>query len=185
MLRIRLRRVGKKGNPSYRIVVADSAAPRDGKYLEWIGNYDPMANPPTISLKEERAVKWLGEGAQPSDAVKRILDKVGILERTLKFRTTASSSETETAPTSATMVRASVVELSGAVEDEVSADETPEKPPVGEESRDVPVEDVPDRPTDEATAAETISDEPPGDEAAAEVPSEPPEEAPDDEATEE
>ena len=95
MLRIRLRRVGKKGKPSYRIVVAQSTAPRDGSYVEWIGNYDPMADPPAISLKEDRAVKWLEQGAQPSDAVKRILDKTGILQRTPVFRTVTSSSPVE------------------------------------------------------------------------------------------
>lgn len=78
MLRIRLRRVGKKRRPSYRIVVAEARSPRDGAYLEWIGNYDPMTDPPTTSLKVDRAVQWLSQGAQPSDAVRRILDKNGI-----------------------------------------------------------------------------------------------------------
>ena len=73
MLRIRLRRVGKKGKPSYRIVVAEATAPRDGAYLEWIGNYDPMTDPPAVSLKRDRADEWLSRGAQPSDAVRRIL----------------------------------------------------------------------------------------------------------------
>jgi small subunit ribosomal protein S16 len=127
MLRIRLRRVGKKGHPSYRIVVADSAAPRDGKYLEWIGNYDPMKDPPAISLKEDRAARWLGEGAQPSDAVKRILDKSGILDRAPSFGTAAGSSTTEAVPTSATMVRTEAVSQSdtvqATVEDETSTTE--------------------------------------------------------------
>jgi small subunit ribosomal protein S16 len=81
MLRIRLRRVGKKGKPSYRIVVAESSAPRDGAYVEWIGTYDPMADPPAITLKEDRAIQWLKNGAQPSDAVRRILDRDGVLEK--------------------------------------------------------------------------------------------------------
>ena len=55
MLRIRLRRVGKKGNPSYRIVVADSRAPRDGAFVEWIGNYDPMTEPPTATIKDQNS----------------------------------------------------------------------------------------------------------------------------------
>ncbi|MCI0859893.1 MAG: 30S ribosomal protein S16, partial [Chloroflexi bacterium] len=63
MLRIRLRRVGKKGHPSYRIVVAESSAPRDGAYVEWIGNYDPMTNPPAVTLKADRAAEWLSKGA--------------------------------------------------------------------------------------------------------------------------
>ena len=93
MLRIRLRRVGKKGKPSYRIVVADANAPRDGAYVEWIGNYDPMADPPAITLKRDRAVQWLSQGAQPSDAVRRILDRDGILVRTPKFRAHPEVSE--------------------------------------------------------------------------------------------
>jgi small subunit ribosomal protein S16 len=81
MLRIRLRRVGKKGNPSYRIVVADSTAPRDGAYIDWIGQYDPMADPPTIKVQQDQAIEWLRKGAQPSDAVRRIFDRDGIYSR--------------------------------------------------------------------------------------------------------
>ena len=81
MLRIRLRRVGKKGHPSYRIVVADSRAPRDGAYVEWIGQYDPMTDPPSVTLKEDRAIAWLKQGAQPSAAVKRILERDGVYDR--------------------------------------------------------------------------------------------------------
>ena len=77
MLRIRLRRVGKKGAPAYRIVVADSAAPRDGKYIEWIGQYDPKVDPPAITIKKDRAEEWIRRGAQPSEAVRRILEKDG------------------------------------------------------------------------------------------------------------
>ena len=77
MLRIRLSRVGKKGRPAYRIVVAEAKAPRDGAYLEWIGTYDPMQNPPAITLKRDRAEHWLSVGAQASEAVQRIIDKVG------------------------------------------------------------------------------------------------------------
>lgn len=81
MLRIRLRRVGKKGKPSYRIVVAEASSPRDGAYVEWIGQYDPMADPPAVTLKSDRAVEWLSKGAQPSDAVKRIFDWDGIYNK--------------------------------------------------------------------------------------------------------
>ena len=77
MLRIRLSRVGKKGHPAYRIVVAEAKSPRDGAYLEWIGTYDPMQNPPAITLKHDRAQHWLSVGAQASDPVRRILEKVG------------------------------------------------------------------------------------------------------------
>lgn len=79
MLRIRLSRVGKKGKPAYRIVVAEAKSPRDGSYLEWIGTYDPMQDPPAITLKQDRALHWLRLGAQASDPVQRILDKNGVL----------------------------------------------------------------------------------------------------------
>ena len=79
MLRIRLARVGKKKRPAYRIVVAEAKSPRDGAYLEWIGTYDPMQNPPAITLKQDRARHWLSLGAQASDPVQRILDKNGVL----------------------------------------------------------------------------------------------------------
>ena len=84
MLRIRLRRVGKKGSPSYRIVVADARAPRDGAYVEWIGNYDPLQDPPKVTLKEDQAVHWLLKGAQPSEAVQRIFKWNGIYEKANK-----------------------------------------------------------------------------------------------------
>ena len=95
MIRIRLARVGKKGRPSYRIVVADVAAPRDGSYLEWIGNYDPMADPPTVTLKNERASHWLSMGAVPSDAVARIMDRNGLMERNHTFKTATKKSGEE------------------------------------------------------------------------------------------
>ena len=72
MLRIRLRRVGKKKHPSYRIVVADSRSPRDGAFVERIGHYDPLVDPPAITLDKDRAIQWLQKGAQPSEAVQRI-----------------------------------------------------------------------------------------------------------------
>ena len=81
MLRIRLRRVGKKHRPSYRIVVADSRMPRDGGYVEWIGNYDPLVDPPKVTLNEEKAVAWLQKGAQPSEPVQRIFRWKEIYEK--------------------------------------------------------------------------------------------------------
>ena len=81
MVRIRLRRVGRKRQPSYRIVVADSRSPRDGRYIEIIGFYNPRTQPSTMQVDEGRALYWLQNGAQPSDAVRRILDKLGTLGR--------------------------------------------------------------------------------------------------------
>ncbi|MBN1176620.1 MAG: 30S ribosomal protein S16 [Dehalococcoidales bacterium] len=81
MLRIRLRRVGAKKKPSYRLVVADVRAPRDGAFVETIGHYDPMTEPETIVIKEERALHWLSQGAKPSDTSARLLGKAGILDK--------------------------------------------------------------------------------------------------------
>jgi len=79
VLRIRLRRVGKKKAPAYRIVVADSRAPRDGAFVEVIGLYDPLTDPSTVRLDEEKVRAWMAKGAQPSDTVARILRRQGIL----------------------------------------------------------------------------------------------------------
>lgn len=81
MLRIRLRRVGKKGRPYYRIVVTEKRNPRDGAYIDGIGHYDPMADPPAVTLDENRAVDWLRKGAQPSDPVRRIFERNDIFSR--------------------------------------------------------------------------------------------------------
>jgi small subunit ribosomal protein S16 len=79
-VRIRLRRVGKKKQPQYRLVVADSRAPRDGAFIETIGTYNPLTQPATITLKEDRAKEWLSKGAIPSDRAVRILASQGIIE---------------------------------------------------------------------------------------------------------
>lgn len=81
MVKIRLSRVGRKKKPSYRVVVADSRAPRDGAFIEIIGHYDPLVDPPAVTIDEEKALKWLRQGAQPTEAVARLLDKLGIPER--------------------------------------------------------------------------------------------------------
>ena len=79
-VRIRLRRVGKKKQPQYRLVVADSRAPRDGAFIETIGTYNPLTQPATITLKEDRAKEWLAKGAIPSDRAVRILASQGVME---------------------------------------------------------------------------------------------------------
>ena len=76
MLRIRLRRVGAKKQPSYRIVVADSRAARDGAFVEQLGHYNPLTDPPTVTIDEEKARDWIRKGAQPSEAVARILKRL-------------------------------------------------------------------------------------------------------------
>lgn len=75
MVKIRLQRVGKKKAPFYHVVVADSRAPRDGKIVEQIGTYDPMTDPATIVLDNEKVEKWIKNGAKPTDTVKALIEK--------------------------------------------------------------------------------------------------------------
>jgi small subunit ribosomal protein S16 len=81
MVKIRLRRTGGNKKPSYRVVVTDERAPRDGAFISIIGYYDPKTNPETVSIKEEEALKWLRQGAQPTATAARLLSKVGIMEK--------------------------------------------------------------------------------------------------------
>jgi small subunit ribosomal protein S16 len=76
--RIRLTRVGSKKNPVYRIVVADSRSPRDGKFIEIVGRYNPQTDPSTIELDEAKVKDWIAKGAQPSDSVQKLLKAKGI-----------------------------------------------------------------------------------------------------------
>jgi small subunit ribosomal protein S16 len=81
MVRIRLRKTGLKHQPSYRIVVADRESPRDGRFLELVGTYNPRTEPSTILVKEERVYDWLGRGAQPSESVARLFQQIGLTGR--------------------------------------------------------------------------------------------------------
>lgn len=86
MVRIRLRRVGLKHQPSYRIIAADKEAPRDGRFLEILGFYNPRTNPSTIDLKEDRLFDWMSKGAQPSDSVVQLLKSIGAMDRFNRFK---------------------------------------------------------------------------------------------------
>ncbi len=86
-VRLRLTRVGSKKNPIYRVVVADSRSPRDGKFIEIVGRYNPQTDPSTIELDQDRIQEWIGKGAQPSDAVAKLI----------KIDQKAQSTEAETA----------------------------------------------------------------------------------------
>jgi small subunit ribosomal protein S16 len=81
LLRIRLRRVGKRKSPAYRIVVADSRSPRDGAFVEIIGQYNPLTDPVTLNIDGEKALKWLRQGAQPSERVAKLMASQGLLEK--------------------------------------------------------------------------------------------------------
>jgi small subunit ribosomal protein S16 len=80
-VKIRLKRMGKKKAPFYRIIVADSRSPRDGRFIATVGTYNPLTNPAEITVKEEEILDWLSKGAQPTDTVRNILSKEGIMEK--------------------------------------------------------------------------------------------------------
>lgn len=80
-VKIRLKRMGSKKRPFYRVVVADSRSPRDGRIIEQIGTYNPVSNPKQVKLDETLALKWLANGAQPSDTVRNLLSEEGILKK--------------------------------------------------------------------------------------------------------
>ncbi len=86
MLKIKLRRMGAKRQPSYRIVIAEARTARDGEYVEVVGFYNPRTQPETITVKEERVWHWLKNGAQPTESVARLLTKTGTLERFARFK---------------------------------------------------------------------------------------------------
>lgn len=81
MVKIRLKRMGAKKTPFYRIVVSDSRDRRDGREIEVVGNYDPKTNPATVKIDEEKILKWLNNGALPTDTVRNILSKQGVMKK--------------------------------------------------------------------------------------------------------
>lgn len=81
MLKLRLRRIGAKKKPSYRLVIADSRAPRDGAFITIVGHYDPMTEPETVTIDEAKALDWLKKGVQPTATVARLLKKQGIMDK--------------------------------------------------------------------------------------------------------
>ena len=80
-VKIRLKRMCSKKRPFYRIVVADSRSPRDGRFIETVGTYNPLTEPEQVTLKEEAIMNWLSNGAQPSDTVRNILSKQGVMKK--------------------------------------------------------------------------------------------------------
>ena len=80
-VKIRLKRMGAKKTPFYRVVVADSRSPRDGRFIEEIGYYNPVAQPAIVKIDEEKALKWILTGAQPTDTVRNLFSKAGILKK--------------------------------------------------------------------------------------------------------
>jgi small subunit ribosomal protein S16 len=158
MVRIRLRRVGAKKQPHYRVVVADSRSPRDGRHIETIGHYNPRTEPETVKIKEDRALYWLSKGAQPSDAVLRFLEKQGTMARLARLKAgeplEALVAEYEAASAAAAeaevVVGAEVEPVAETVTAETEAPETEAEMAVGAE-----VEPVAETVTAETEAPET------------------------------
>jgi small subunit ribosomal protein S16 len=86
MVRIRLRRIGLKGQPTYRVVAADKESPRDGRFLEILGFYNPRTQPATVHLKEDRVFHWMQNGALPTDSVAAVFKAVGTMDRWERFK---------------------------------------------------------------------------------------------------
>ena len=80
-VKIRLKRMGAKKSPFYRIVVADARSPRDGRSIETVGTYNPLTQPATVNIDEEKVLKWLADGAKPSDTVRNLFSEQGIMEK--------------------------------------------------------------------------------------------------------
>ncbi len=95
-VKIRLKRVGMKKMPSYRVVVADARSPRDGRIIENVGWYNPMTNPSTINIDEEKVLNWLKNGAQPTESVVSLLRRTGTLARFEQMKATAAAPQAQT-----------------------------------------------------------------------------------------
>lgn len=111
MVRIRLRRMGAKKKPFYRVIVADQRSPRDGRFIETIGTYNPLTNPETVTMKTERAAYWLSVGAQPSDAVSRLLLNAEVIDKSGKLIMDVSGDAEEVAEETVEAAEADVAEV--------------------------------------------------------------------------
>ena len=123
MLKIRLSRRGKKRQPSYRVVVADVNSKRDGRIVERIGHYNPLTDPAEFSIQEDRALHWLNVGEQPTDAVRRLLDKQGTFDRLGRMRAGESLAVLAAEVSGAVVVAPEAVEVS-AEEDEAEEEQS-------------------------------------------------------------
>lgn len=160
-VKIRLRRVGAKKQPSYRLVVADSRSPRDGRFIEIVGFYNPRTKPTTITIDEEKVRKWLGHGAQPTESVASLLYRAGIADlRSPRYRqggandgTQNAATAAETAPAQASAPAATVTAPAVEAAPQASAPAEPEAPAVEAAAPEAPsVEAAPELASVEAVA---------------------------------
>jgi len=142
MVKIRLRRVGSKKQPSYRVVVADSRSPRDGRFIEEIGFYNPRTEPETLRIDEARALHWLQIGAQPTDSAARLLKTLGTLDRFARLRQGESLEEL-------------LAEAESSEEEEVTETPVAEEAPEAEAEQAEAEETEPEAPTAETPLEES------------------------------
>lgn len=122
MLRIRLRRTGRRKSPSYRVVVAHGPDPRDGDFVEVVGHYNPAASPKTLELQEERIKHWLSVGAKPSETVHRLLHSRGLIEQAPRVRLSKPSRAEVEAAEAAASAEAAAAEAAAAAESAAAAE---------------------------------------------------------------
>ncbi|MBA7677274.1 hypothetical protein ES703_85526 [subsurface metagenome] len=152
MVKIRLRRVGSKKKPSYRLVVADSRAPRDGAFIDILGHYNPLTDPETVVIDEDKARHWLEKGAQPTDTAARLLAKAGIIEEP-EARKEKIKADIETKPkTSKKKAKAGVTEEPEASKEEPEAS-TIEEPKARKKKAKAGVTEEPEASTTEEPEA--------------------------------
>jgi len=151
LVKIRLRRIGAKKNPTYRIVVADSRAPRDGAFIAIIGHYNPLTDPETVVIDGEKALGWLKQGAQPTDTAARLLAKAGIIEepqaRKEKMKAGApkgKASKKKAKAVAAEEPKAEVAEAPKAAAAEEPKAEAAEKPKASKEEPEAGVTEEPE-----------------------------------------
>lgn len=168
MVKIRLTRMGNRHRPYYRIVVSESTKARDSATIESIGTYNPVANPKAVTLKNDRALHWLLNGAQPTETVANILKKQGVLEEFFTQRPKAKAKYSFLDKRTAAMSQESVV--SAAPAEKVKEEPVVEAaaPVVEAPTEEAPAETVAEAPAEEAHAAEAAADEAPAEAAPAE-----------------
>ncbi len=132
-VKIRLKRMGAKKRPFYRVVVADARSPRDGRFIEMVGYYDPLPDPVVVKLQDDRIRYWMATGARPSDAVRELLERQGMLEarpRRVRSAGAAAAPEAAPAPSRATGPAAEPEEVAGPEEEVVDASPAADEPEV-------------------------------------------------------
>ena len=154
MVKIRLRRVGAKGQPSYRLVVADVRAPRDGAFIAILGHYNPLTDPETVVIDEEKARHWLEQGAQPTDTAARLLAKVGIIEESEARKEKIKAGIAAKPETSKEKTKTGVTEKPKASKEEAKTGIT-EKPETSKEEPEASITEKPEATKEKAEASIT------------------------------